>query len=54
MFVCNCSAGSRTWLLGTVVGKKRPLFLGIELEDGQVLTRRVDNVQSVYMRGILR
>ena len=41
----NFAAGSRTWLLGTVVGKKGPFSLDIELEDGQVLKRHINHLR---------
>ena len=37
MFVCNFTAASQTWLPGTVVGKRGPLSLDLQLEDGQVI-----------------
>ena len=45
VFVRNFTAGSQTWLPATVVSKRGPLSLDIQLEDGQVLKRHVDHIQ---------
>ena len=39
-------AGSQTWLLGTVMGKRGPLSLDIQLEDGQILKCHIDHVRA--------
>ena len=45
VFVRNFTAGSQTWWPGTVVSKRGPLSLDIQLKDGQVLKRHIDHVQ---------
>ena len=44
VFVRDFTAGSQTWLPGTVVGKKGPLSLHVQLEEGQVLKRHIYHV----------